>query len=506
MLAKDIEFKTLTRELLEKRLGEFRTLEENWTEIGEPAWSDEQFRRDLDGKWDLSVVSEESSGKINGYAIGSAEPSGKIVRLNKLLVGREARGAGIAKGIWDAFLQRARNANAREIFFRALVNNDAANKFYRKNGCIFVGQKEGEDGRTRNEIKYIIASNPGIPHSKPSLFESSGYGLIEVLRKNEIVSGRVVNDFVRKVSEYVQQSGGIATSSGSAALFLALRALGIKEGDEVILPSYVCYSVLGAVNQTHATPVVADINEYGDYNISAGDAKRKLTDKTRAIIIPQMFGNPVKNLEEFFSFGVPIIEDIAQSIGAQHSGRRVGSFGDIAICSFYATKMMTTGVGGMVLAKQMEIVKRLEDLTQYDGRDSLGECYNLKMSDLQAALGISQLARLSDFVELRKRAAGIYREILGGKAETRDSPENIFFRYIIETDDASELIANLNGRGINARRPVYKPLSQYVRAKTPNSERAYERAVSLPIFPKITDDEIHCVAGAVANSDVETGK
>ncbi len=230
-----------------------------------------------------------------------------------------------------------------------------------------------------------------VPHSRPTIKEEEIYAVVSNLRSGQIASGNEVELFEKDMSRYIGVLDGVAVNSGTNALYLALKALDIKPGDEVLLPTYVCASVLSAVNYTGATPVLADIDE--GYNLAPESAGKKISDKTKAVIVPHMFGCPA-DMDGIMELNIPIIEDCAQSIGAVYKGKKLGSFGDLSIFSFFATKMMTTGHGGMVLTDSPELLKKLEDLTTYDEREEYGIAYNFELTDFQAAKPRSQLNRL----------------------------------------------------------------------------------------------------------------
>lgn len=346
-----------------------------------------------------------------------------------------------------------------------------------------------------------------IPHSRPTITKNDIASVASNLLSGRIASGAEVGMFEKEMSGFIGVRGGVATNSGTCALHLALNALNIKRGDEVMLPTYVCASVLSAVNYTGATPVLADIEPEG-YNIDPESAEKRLSKKTKAIIAPHMFGIPA-NLKQLMALGVPVIEDCAQSAGAECEGKgkkaKAGSFGDLSIFSFYATKVMTTGHGGMVLSDSAELIGRICDMTKYDERESYKTSYNYGMTDFQAALGRSQLKQLDGFIARRKEIADSYDdafESLGIPA--RKNREGICFRYVIELDNPDAFIREMNARGISCAKPVFRPLHRYFEAmpkiiprEFPNAERAMSRAVSVPVYPLLTDAELTQVIEAI---------
>lgn len=347
-------------------------------------------------------------------------------------------------------------------------------------------------------MKKTIGFEMKIPHSRPTITEEDISRVVSILRSGVIASGDEVKLFVQDLSKYIGVLGGVATNSGTNALHLALNALGVKHGDEVILPSYVCASVLNAINYTGATPVFVDIGPEG-YNIDYNSAKDKISKNTRAMIVPHMFGAPV-DIDEFLELDVPIIEDCAQAIGAEHKGRKVGSFGILSVYSFYATKVTTTGHGGMVLTNSDEMLERLRDLMKYDEREKYSISYNYSLTDFQAALGRNQLKRLDSFIKRRQEIAKIYDDTF--KEINRIPPKDnnsIYFRYVIEVSNIDRHIARMKKLGVDCKKPVFRPLHQYFgdNGEFPNTQRAMSKAISIPIYPLLNDEEIEYICKAI---------
>jgi len=340
-----------------------------------------------------------------------------------------------------------------------------------------------------------------IPHSRPTIDAVDIEAVSAVLRSGQIVQGEKVAQFEEAVSQYVGVKGGVATSSGTAALHLSLLALEVKPGDEVIIPSYVCTAILNAVNYTGAAPCPVDIDS--DFNISVKEILKSITSKTKAIIVPHMFGKTA-NLKDLLAIKIPLIEDCAQAIGASFSGRKVGSFGVLSICSFYATKVLATGEGGMVLSGSHELLNKVRDLRDYDNKIEYKQRYNYKMTDLQAALGINQLRRLDSFIYSRQAIAKKYHKALEkypvSLPVVSEAAEHIYFRYVIKIEkDLSKIKEGLKKQGIKCASPVFKPLHQYLgfsAQEYPLAEKAFKSALSIPIYPTLTDEQ----AGLVIES------
>jgi len=292
---------------------------------------------------------------------------------------------------------------------------------------------------------------------------------------------------------------GAAVSSGTMALHLTLLALGIGRDDEVVIPSYVCASLWHAVRAAGATPVLEDCD--GEtFNISADDVEKLITDRTRAIIAPHLLGQAA-DLENLLGLGVPVIEDCAQSLGGAYRNRPTGGFGAAAVFSFYATKVIAAGEGGMVVSRDDRLIARIRDIREYDEKDDLSLRFNGKLTDLQAALALSQLGKLPAFIARRRAIARRYDRVLklhGLKPpRCRDDRDHIFFRYVILVDEAEAFIAAMGKRGVTCRRPVYRPLHRYLGLPGfEATEKTWRHAVSIPLYPGLTDEEIAAVETA----------
>jgi perosamine synthetase len=340
-----------------------------------------------------------------------------------------------------------------------------------------------------------------IYHSQPTISGKEVKAVKEVLKSGYLSQSKWVIRFEETLAKYVGVKYGIATNSGTSALHLALLALGIKKGDEVILPSYVCSAVLNAVNYTQAKPILTDINE-SDFNISLADTKRKITKRTKAIIVPHIFGYPA-DIKGFLSLGIPIIEDCAHSIGATYNDKRLGSFGDLAIFSFYATKMLTTGYGGMITTNNKRFAERIRNWRDFDNRADYIIRYNYQLSDLQGALGLSQLKQLPYFLKRRKEIAYAYNKqfyCLNDKllykqtAGPKTAPS--YYRYVIGIKNPPEFIRQMQKNQVEVKGPIYKPLHRYLglpRQDFPVTEKVYETTVSLPIYPGLTDKQVNYI-------------
>ncbi|MBM4133688.1 MAG: DegT/DnrJ/EryC1/StrS family aminotransferase [Nitrospira sp.] len=344
-----------------------------------------------------------------------------------------------------------------------------------------------------------------IPHSRPTLGEAEAKAVASVLASGQVAQGPQTDAFERRVAELVGVRGGVAVSSGTVALEVALLALGIGSGDEVILPTYVCVAPWLAVTRVGATPKLVDI-EPQSYNIDPASVRQALSPRTKAVIVPHLFGLPA-DLTALQSYGVPLIEDCAQTVGALERGRRVGSVGRVTVCSFYATKLLCAGEGGMVLSNDAGLLEQGRALREYDESDRLNPLsYNRKLTDLQAALGLAQVNRFQDFARRRTAIAARYGAALSTLGLTLpvvpDGRTHVYYRYVVRIPESAGpldgMVQRLEGRGIQCRRPVFRPIHRFLGAAGfPVSDDAHVRALSLPLYPTLTDAEADLVIRAL---------
>ena len=342
-----------------------------------------------------------------------------------------------------------------------------------------------------------------IPHSRPTLDEEDRQAVLDVLQAGRLVQGEQVAGFEADLSAMIGISHAAAVSSGTAALHLALLALGAGDGDEVICPSYVCSALLHAVRCAKATPIIADI-ERDTFNIDVQDVKKRITEKTKAIIVPHLFGLPA-DMAEITSLGIPVIEDCAQAPGSRYRERFTGSIGVISIFSFYATKVIAAGEGGMLLSSDAGLIEKIKDLRDYDEREEDALRYNYKMTDMQAALGRSQLRKIDGFIKRRREIAGHYDLILKKAGipipVTPPERDHIYYRYVILLDQAEQFIEAMNQSGVACRRPVFKPLHRYLGLSGYSvTDDVWKRAVSIPIYPSLTQLDLFVIAENMRNA------
>jgi len=328
--------------------------------------------------------------------------------------------------------------------------------------------------------------------------------LAEVLRSGLIAQGARVSAFEQAMAKTLDVKGGVATSSGTAALHLALLALGVGEGDEVLLPTYACSALLHAVRAARAAPRFVD-SDPRSFNMDPEAARRACSPRAKALIVVHSFGLPAE-LDDLKGLGLPLIEAAAQALGAVYAGRPVGGIGAAAVLSFYATKLITTGEGGMLLSNDARLLAVARDLREYDQKEDDRPRFNYKLTDLQAALGLSQLKELPRFLERRQAIASRYREGLQAlPLELPLAPSDrvpVYYRYVVKGQRrADHYLAKLGALGVEARRPVFRPLHRYLGLEGfPGAEEAWDKAVSLPLYSSLLDEEIERVAAAALES------
>lgn len=344
-----------------------------------------------------------------------------------------------------------------------------------------------------------------IPHNQTFIDAKDLASVTAALRSRWIAEGKACRRLEKALSKYLHQRYAQCTSSGSAALHLALLALNIKKGDEVICSTYACTALLNAIHYVGAKPVLADIDQ-ATLGLELG-VKQKISRKTRAIIVHHAFGIPA-DIQLIKYLEVPVIEDLAQGLGSQAKDRILGSFGDLTVCSFFATKMIASGYGGMVLTRNRKWAEKIRDLCLYDRRKDYKVRYNYCLSDIHAALGLSQFQKLDGFLKTRRQIAERYQKALSGnsgihvwKGKTGDKPN--FYRFLIAgSRDASYYADYFKQQGIRAISPIepYQLLHRYLGLASkdfPVAEWAAKHVISVPLYPTLANPQIHNICTAL---------
>ncbi len=317
------------------------------------------------------------------------------------------------------------------------------------------------------------------------------------------MGGKEAEAFEKEAAAFLGLGGAAAVASGTAALTLALRALGAGPDKEVILPAYASTALIHAVRLAGAEPVPADVH-WHDMNISAAQARRHMTHRTVAVVVVHGFGSSAE-MEPLLKVGVPIVEDLSQAFGAEdYNRRKLGTFGRAAVASFYAGNLLTSGgEGGMVLSDDRRVLDAVRDLREYGGKPSAVPRLNARLTEIQAAVGRSQLKRLPSFLALRRRWAGRYREALKGLPLELPLPlfGRAYHRFVVKfrRPVTDELLARCQRAGVELRRPVERPLHWDLpdAGAFPVAERIWRRSLSLPIYPTLTETEFRRIISVV---------
>ncbi|MBD7915650.1 DegT/DnrJ/EryC1/StrS family aminotransferase [Clostridium sp. Sa3CUN1] len=322
-----------------------------------------------------------------------------------------------------------------------------------------------------------------------------------------------IRELKNKIKQIFQINNCYPVNSGSSALHIALMAIGVKKNDEVICTTHTCVAILNAIKYVGANVILVDckydVNKM-DYNIKLNDIKKKITSKTKALIIPHMFGVACE-IEEIKNIGIPIIEDITLSVGARFSDSSlIGTKGDITVSSFHRTKVISADVGGIIWSNNQKYEKNICDILDYDGMYSLQykQTYNYVMGDINAVLAASQIDQLEKFISIRRKNADILN------MELRDikyinipdiNKNNIYFRYIIEINNemTSEYIVNEGiKKGIQFGRGVFPALHNVLgldNSNFVNSERAQKKLLSIPVYPGLSKSDLIYICDTLKN-------
>jgi len=361
-----------------------------------------------------------------------------------------------------------------------------------------------------------------IPLSAPDIGEAEIEAVAEVLRGQRLSLGPKMEAFEHAMAEYIGVPHAVAVSSGTAGLHLALLALGVAPGDEVILPSFTFIAVANAVRYVGAQPVFADI-EPGSLNLDPACVEAAITPRTRALIAVHTFGRPAAVaalLDIARRYQLLLIEDACEAIGAEIDRRRAGSFGNAAVFGFYPNKQMTTGEGGMVVTSDAETARRIRSLRNH-GRYECGQpnafCsdhaelgYNYRLSEMQCALGLVQLRRIEEILARREAVARRYCALLAGNAKLRLPAVDVagerfsWFVFVVglaerfTKTDRDRIMCRLADNGIAAGRyfaPIHlePAYTAWREAQLPVTESVAARSLALPFFNRITEQQIQRV-------------
>ena len=337
-----------------------------------------------------------------------------------------------------------------------------------------------------------------------------------VLRDGYLVQGKLVERFESMVAAYVGRECAVAVSSGTSAIQCALTALGIGDGDEVIVPDFTFPATANAVVACGARPVLADI-DLETFNLSVTSLEANLSPRTRAVMPVDLFGlaADMKAIGDLASArGLLLVEDSACALGSAFRGRKCGSFGNASVISFHPRKIVTTGEGGMVLTDDRAAADRVRMQRNHgidvsdQRRGFVMAGSNLRMNEIEACLGVAQMDGIEGLIERRRRVARQYDRLLADLPEVTPpvEPSGYFHTYqayvvlLDRTTDRDRLIAAMMAEGIETAIGTYAiHLQPYYRERCPGAERlpesshAFEHSLALPIYPSMGEDTVGAV-------------
>jgi len=352
-----------------------------------------------------------------------------------------------------------------------------------------------------------------IPISKPFFSNEEINEVKKVMQEGNLTNssfggGKRVRELESLLCRFVGSQHAIALNSGTSALHAALLALGIGNGDEVLLPSFTFLATANAVVATGATPIFVDIKK-SDYTIDPDDLAKKVTSRSRAIIPVHLYGHTadMKTINEIASkHSLHVIEDACQSLGSTYNGKQTGSMSEIGCFSFYASKVLTSGEGGAIVTNNKEIADRIRMIRNHgmlEGYDTRIFGLNLRMTEISAAIAKVQMRKMKRMLQIRRKNALMLTKLLQDldidlPRDGNDSKYN-WYLYTIAIEDRDNVVKKLNSLGIGAtvyyRTPVHRtPFYSNSNVSLPNTEWAAAHVLSLPVHPLVSANDIKYIA------------
>jgi dTDP-4-amino-4,6-dideoxygalactose transaminase len=345
--------------------------------------------------------------------------------------------------------------------------------------------------------------------ARPDVGDAEAAAVADVLASGILTMGSKVAEFEAALSRACAVRHAVAVSSGTAALHLALLALGIGEGDEVVVPAYTFPATANVVELCGARAVLVDVDP-DTFNVDLAQVPDAVTGRTRAVLAVHLFGRPVDwdALSSLVPDRVALVEDAAGALGAAYRGRPCGSLGELGCLSFHPRKIVTTGEGGAVATQDDALADAVRRLRHHgivtSGPFDIPEPgFNYRLPDLLCAVGIPQLERLGELLAARARVAGWYEECLRGRVLTPSAAEGDrhgWQAYVVQLDRRDEALAALRAQGIEAQVGTYAlhHLAAYRdRGPFPGADRAYARGLALPFAATLTEAQVDRVVEAL---------
>lgn len=359
-----------------------------------------------------------------------------------------------------------------------------------------------------------------IPFHKASIGDEEINEVIDTLKSGWLTMGPKTIEFEKRFSEFIGTQYAVSMNSATACLHLALKAIGLKEGDEVILPTTTFVSTAEVVTYFNAIPVLCDVNDH-DHNIDVTKIESLITNQTK-VMIPVHFSGIPCDMDVIHAlakkYNLKVIEDAAHALPSEYKGRKVGTLSDITCFSFYATKTLSTGEGGMATTNNEEYASsmkknRLHGISKdawnrYSEKghwyyEVVDNGYKYNMTDVAASLGLVQLRRLDEMNVRREKIAQRYNDGFKSNSKVRclefdTTLKSSWHLYVIKVSNRDSLMAKLKESGIGTslhfipvhHHPYYKSTYNYNEANYPAANKAYAESISLPIFPDMTFEEV----------------
>jgi len=336
-----------------------------------------------------------------------------------------------------------------------------------------------------------------IPHNKPYINKNSYKIIKSVIKSGWINYSTISHEVEDKLSNLLYQKSNKVNLviNGTSALFLALKALNIKTNDEVIIPSYTCTALLNAINLIGAKAIIADVSRE-NLSFSVDLLQQYISNKTKAIILVHTFGIPCE-LGDIQKFKIPIIEDCSQALGSRfNDGSLVGSKGDISVFSFYATKLITGGVGGAIASQNKNILEFIQDYLNFDCPKTYKSRFNFQISDINSSMILASLNNLETVLKKKRKIANSYLKVISSQYANIIGANH--YRFLIEFNTKEALLScqkYLISVGIKTIIPIenYELLHRYLNLNSddyPNSEYLSKCILSIPIFVNLNKSEI----------------
>lgn len=482
----------------------------------------------------------DNKGRVVGHiGLNGCSNDELLFEVDNVVRGEATAAKGFFSAGMIALMEWARKTlNVEGFILRVMDDNFHAIDFYKKNGFLeecriplfkeekngFISYREARDGEQVSKTFVRMKWRPVRASVGKSLIMTAGpsisakeavYSFDAALYGWNSSWSKYLTAFEQQFAEYVGVKYAMATSSCTGALQIALMALGVGPGDEVIVPDQTWVATANAVRYVGAIPVFADI-ELDTWNIDSKSIESLITGKTKAVMPVHMYGHPARMsqlIEVANKYGLKIVEDAAPAIGAEWGGKRCGSFGNFAAFSFQGAKLMVTGEGGMLVTDDVTLYQKALKIWDQGRNPSRvfwidGDGVKFKMSNIQAALGLGQLERVDELIEMKRRIFSWYEEGLEAVPfitmnKEVDGARSIYWMSSLFLNEAApvdrdQLMKMLKERNVDTR-PVFPAISQYPiwprqQQPQPTAMRVGLRAINLPSGVCLTKDEVMYVA------------